>query len=108
MTSRRVLLRPIAAEWAWQLRAACRDGPEAVFFHPDLERGSARQDRDERAKAVCARCPVITQCRRHAIAAEEPYGVWGGQDENERRVAIARRRRARQPSSRRTRVRHSV
>lgn len=93
MTSRKVLPRPVATDWAWQLRAACRGGPDAVFFHPDLERGSARQDRDNRAKAVCARCPVIVECRQHAIIAEEPYGVWGGQDEHERRLVIARRRR---------------
>jgi len=35
------------------------------------------------------------ECRRHALAAEEPYGVWGGQDEHERRLLITRRRRAR-------------
>jgi WhiB family redox-sensing transcriptional regulator len=95
MTSRKILPRPVAADWAWQLRGACRSGSDGMFFHPDRERGPARQDRDERAKAVCARCPVIVECRRHAIAAEEPYGVWGGQDERERRLVIARRRRDR-------------
>jgi WhiB family redox-sensing transcriptional regulator len=93
MTSRRTLPNPRAAAWAWQLRAACRGVPEAVFFHPDLERGAARRDRDAKAKAVCTDCPVIMDCRRHAISAEEPYGVWGGQDEDERRHIIARRRR---------------
>jgi WhiB family redox-sensing transcriptional regulator len=85
--------RPIEGEWSWQLRAACRGASPAVFFHPDQERGQARRNRDAEAKAVCARCPVIAQCRRHAIIAEEPYGVWGGQDETERRLVIARRRR---------------
>ena len=94
MTSRKTLPRPVADDWAWQLRAACRDGPETMFFHPDLERGPARRARDARAKQVCARCPVIMECRRHAMATEEPYGVWGGQDEHERRAAIARQRRA--------------
>jgi WhiB family redox-sensing transcriptional regulator len=93
MTSSKTRPRPVAADWAWQLSGACRGAEDAVFFHPDLERGSARRVRDEQAKAVCARCPVIVQCRRHAIAAEEPYGVWGGQDETERRAAIAHRRR---------------
>lgn len=83
----------VAAEWTWQLRAACRGAPNAVFFHPDQERGQSRRSRDEQAKAVCAHCPVIVECRRHAIDAEEPYGVWGGQDEDERRVLIARKRR---------------
>jgi WhiB family redox-sensing transcriptional regulator len=93
MTSRRVVGRATVAKWAWQLRAACRGRSDTVFFHPDDERGPARRERDEKAKAVCARCPVIVECRRHAIAAEEPYGVWGGQDEHERRLLIAHRRR---------------
>ena len=40
--------------------------------------------RDERAKQVCATCPVLQQCREHALAAREPYGVWGGMTEDER------------------------
>jgi WhiB family redox-sensing transcriptional regulator len=36
---------------------------------------------------------VIVQCRHHALTVEEPFGVWGGLDENERREAIAHRRR---------------
>jgi WhiB family redox-sensing transcriptional regulator len=94
MTTRRVVHRPVEDEWSWQLRAACRDASAATFFHPDHERGHAREDRDEQAKAVRARCPVIVECRRHALTAEEPYGVWGGQDETERRLAITRRRRS--------------
>jgi WhiB family redox-sensing transcriptional regulator len=108
MTSRRVVARAVAAEWAWQLRAACRGAPGAVFFHPDSERGPARRDRDVKAKAVCAHCPVIVECRRHALAAEEPYGVWGGQDEHERRAAIARRRRVKRASPGSVRLRHEV
>ena len=95
MTSRKRLPRPVAADWAWQLHGACRGTEEALFFHPDRERGPARQRRDDEAKAVCARCPVIVECRRHALAVEEPYGVWGGQDEHERRMLISHRRRAR-------------
>ena len=111
MTSRRVIHRAVAADWAWQLRAACRSSPDQIFFHPDLERGPARRSRDARAKAVCARCPVIVECRRHAITAGEPYGVWGGQDEKERRALIARRyrHRPRQPArTRRRSRRHQV
>lgn len=93
MTSRRRLPRPLAVEWEWQQRAACREAASAVFFHPELERGAAKRRRVERAKAVCQRCPVIMECRRQSIRLEEPYGVWGGLDEAERRQAIARRRR---------------
>jgi WhiB family transcriptional regulator, redox-sensing transcriptional regulator len=69
---------PVTAIWDWQLRAACRDVDTAVFFHPENERGPARRRRDQCAKRVCARCPVLEACRRHALDVREPYGVWGG------------------------------
>ena len=39
---------------------------------------------------MCATCPVIINCREHALATHEPYGVWGGLTEEERRAQIAR------------------
>lgn len=85
MTDTRRLPKPVAQEWDWQLDAACQGLNSSVFFHPDGERGSARARRASRAKAVCQRCPVIEQCRQHALATREPYGVWGGLTEEERR-----------------------
>lgn len=61
----------------------------SVFFSPEAERGLKRQRREERAKAVCATCPVIDRCRDHALAVQEPYGVWGGLTEAERARIIA-------------------
>lgn len=85
MTDTRRLPKPVASEWDWQLKGACQGLNSGVFFHPDGERGSARARRADRAKAICQRCPVLEQCRRHALAAREPYGVWGGLTEEERR-----------------------
>lgn len=85
MTDTRRLPRPVAQEWDWQLDAACQGLASSVFFHPDGERGAARAGRARRAKAVCQGCPVLEQCRRHALATREPYGVWGGLTEEERR-----------------------
>lgn len=70
--------------WEWQYQGACRDVDKALFFHPEGERGAARRQRDNAAKAICASCPVLEQCREHALAVREPYGVWGGLTENER------------------------
>jgi WhiB family redox-sensing transcriptional regulator len=56
----------------------------AFFFHPEGERGPARAHREARAKGVCRGCPVLEQCRLHALSAQEPYGVWGGLSESER------------------------
>ncbi len=80
---------PVADLWEWQLDGLCRGRSPEVFFHPEGERGSARRDRDGAAKAVCATCPVLTQCRAHALKVREPYGVWGGMTEDEREAHYA-------------------
>ena len=78
--------------WDWQLHGACRGENSDVFYHPDGERGRARAQRENRAKAICSTCPVIEMCREHALASGEPYGVWGGMSESERVVALRSRR----------------
>lgn len=70
--------------WEWQYQGACRDADPALFFHPEGERGGTRRRRDEGAKAICMACPVIEECRQHALTVREPYGVWGGLSEDER------------------------
>ena len=83
---------PVAEIWEWQRHGNCRNMDSAVFFHPDGERGLARENRVARAKEICRSCPVIAECRSHALSAQEPFGVWGGLDETERREIIAHRR----------------
>ena len=58
---------PVADLWDWQLDGACREASPDVFFHPEGERGPARRNRDAAAKAVCGRCPVLAECRAHAL-----------------------------------------
>jgi len=94
MADVRRLPGPNADVWDWQLHGACRGMDSAFFFHPDGERGPARASRERRAKAVCERCPVLEPCRRHALAAGEPYGIWGGLSESERVAAGTRGRRS--------------
>ena len=65
-----------------------------IFFHPDGERDPSRARRVARAKAICADCPVIASCRSWAHQVEEPYGIWGGEGEDERRALLRRRRSA--------------
>lgn len=84
VTDIRRLPGPDGDRWEWQLRAACRGLDSALFFHPDGERGAARADRENGAKAICAACPVVRQCRAHALIVREPYGIWGGLTEAER------------------------
>ncbi|GAB3285004.1 WhiB family transcriptional regulator [Parasphingorhabdus pacifica] len=91
MTATLRLPKPVTEVWDWQLHAACKDASTSQFFHPDNERGTARATRDEHAKEICQRCPVIQPCREHALRVHEPYGVWGGLSERERQEMLAAR-----------------
>ena len=81
---------PVMEEWEWQYQGACRDLDPEMFFHPDGERGPRRRNRENAAKAVCASCPVIAACRAHALAVQEPYGIWGGLSEDDRTAILER------------------
>src|SRR5439155_1173127 len=89
MANVRRLPGPIADVWDWQLMGLCRGRDSAQFFHPDGERGSSRNRRELKAKALCAVCPVRPECAAHALATHEPYGVWGGFTEAERLRLLA-------------------
>ncbi len=71
-----------AQEQAWVYQAACR-GRTELFFPPYAERPQARARREQRARAICAGCPVRDRClwwgRQH-----HEYGIWGGENEEER------------------------
>lgn len=85
---------PYTDTWDWQLEGLCRGRNEHLFYHPDKERGKARQARANQAKAICEACPVIVMCRQYALTTGEPYGTWGGMTEEERRAALKRRAQA--------------
>jgi WhiB family redox-sensing transcriptional regulator len=63
---------------AWMMQAACQGEPLGTFF---IERGGSM----ERAREVCAGCPVRGECLDHAMADEELDGWWGGTSGRERR-----------------------
>ncbi|MFI8103770.1 WhiB family transcriptional regulator [Streptomyces sp. NPDC086023] len=71
---------------AWPDRAACRGLGTEGFLRPPCESSRERSAREEAARKVCAACPVRVECRRHALSSREPYGVWGGLTEEERRA----------------------
>lgn len=45
----------------------------------------------ERAKALCADCPIRRECLAEALERQEPWGVWGGEI-FERGTVVARKR----------------
>ncbi len=76
----------------WQERAACRDEDPELFF-PVGSLGPAAQQ-EAKAKAVCARCPVVEQCLAYAMQTGQDYGIWGGMTPDERRALARRNRRS--------------
>ncbi|CAN5666842.1 WhiB family transcriptional regulator [soil metagenome] len=77
-----IVLPPTSSEHAWMDVGICQ-GRTHLFFAPHAERPEARARRETKARAICVRCPVLAQCRRHARVHLE-YGFWGGESEEER------------------------
>lgn len=65
----------------------CTSDPDLWFAeHPaDLER----------AKALCADCPIRRACLAEALDRAEPWGVWGGEILEQGRVLAIKRPRGR-------------
>lgn len=55
----------------WTARASCRDYDPELWFPNQGEHAEA-------AKAICRRCPAITECARYAIESGADYGVFAG------------------------------
>ena len=63
---------------AWQQQALCH-GMTAMFF-------PTRGEDARPARAICAGCPVKTECLDFAIDGGDHHGVFGGTSERERRT----------------------
>ncbi|MGO9150878.1 MAG: WhiB family transcriptional regulator [Acidimicrobiales bacterium] len=62
----------------WQARAACQGMGSDLFFPTN---GNALGP----ATRICARCPVLEQCRTIALDDPSLYGIWAGTSGRERR-----------------------
>ena len=82
---------PAAAvgEADWRDAAACRETDPELFFPRGHEGPWVLVI--EQAKAVCRSCPVFDQCRQWVMETREPFGVWAGMSEVERRSYFRRR-----------------
>ena len=58
----------------WIQHAACRDEPPATFYRPDGDKSWTA----DRARQICAGCPVRIECLQASVARCETFGVWGG------------------------------
>jgi WhiB family transcriptional regulator, redox-sensing transcriptional regulator len=61
----------------------CRRDPDLWFAEKPTEL--------ERAKTLCADCPIKAECLAGALERAEPWGVWGGEI-FERGMVVARKR----------------
>jgi WhiB family transcriptional regulator, redox-sensing transcriptional regulator len=76
----------------WRELAACRSHPAVLFFGVDDTESSAdRRAREEEAKRVCFGCRVRQQCLEYSLDTKEPYGIWGGLTEAERKARLRSR-----------------
>lgn len=67
----------------WASDAQCKQTrPDELFV-----RGAAQN----RAKQLCAGCPVKTECLAEALDNQIEWGVWGGMTERERRAILRKR-----------------
>ena len=87
--------------------AACR-GYDTNFFFPVKGAASGKALRDiEDAKAVCAGCPVLEQCRDYILGDhpryEDDYGIFAGLTPEMRHTERFLQRAARQRERRRQR-----
>ncbi len=73
-------------ETEWMRRGACRHYPPDAFFPSD---GVGV----ERAKEICAECPVKMRCLEYALEHRIDHGVWGGASERQRQRILRERRR---------------
>jgi WhiB family redox-sensing transcriptional regulator len=62
----------------WRQRAACRNENPDLFFGPEGETRPQRDIRERKAKAVCAPCPVRSDCLSLALRHGAKHGTWGG------------------------------
>jgi WhiB family transcriptional regulator, redox-sensing transcriptional regulator len=77
------------AAWDWQLQGSCRGQAPELFF-PDEHITSNRRRQESIAKQICRDCPVLQQCRDHALRTPEPHGIWGGMTARERARVLSR------------------
>jgi WhiB family transcriptional regulator, redox-sensing transcriptional regulator len=79
----------------WRARGACVTEDPDLFFPVSTVGLSQRQE--QRAKTVCAGCPVRLECLQYALDSGQMHGVWGGLAADE----LTRLRRNRQRAVRR-------
>jgi WhiB family redox-sensing transcriptional regulator len=69
------------ARMSWEANARCNAYDPDIFFDP-------RVRFERKAKTICGRCQVRTECLSYALQARVEFGVWGGLNWKERRTLL--------------------
>lgn len=77
----------------WRASGACLDADPDLFFPISMAGRAVEQI--QRAKAICARCPVRAQCLEFAHTHDAGNGIWGGTTPEERQRIRRRQQRQR-------------
>lgn len=76
---------------AWPPGAVCtRDDTDDLFPERGVQASAVRAT----IARLCDRCPIRTECLEWALTRPEPFGIWGGTTDQERRVMRRQRRKA--------------
>lgn len=89
------LIAPIIENYEWQEQGNCVGVDTNIFFPESNLRGKNKAQAYAKAKSYCKGCPVVSECLEFALKIEEPFGVYGGLTEDERRVILRRKGTAR-------------
>lgn len=73
----------------WRDEAACASTDPELFFQSGLTDPGKAATRT--AKVICFSCPVMEACGQWALETREPFGVFGGMTDGERRKILRRR-----------------
>lgn len=68
----------------WRNDALCLGAGNHLYFGPD----GADAGYYNRARRICALCPVREECLVHALTEPEHHGMWGGLTPTERRNLV--------------------
>ena len=76
--------RHIEGRSEWRKNALCL-GMDPDLFFPSVSAEIPA------AKAICADCPVQSECLEYALENRIAHGIWGGSTERQRRLMIRKR-----------------
>ena len=75
----------------FRAQALCAQTDPEIFFSAAGDGTQIGKLERAEAKAICTRCPVVSECLTWALDSGMNYGVWGGKTEDERRALLKKR-----------------